>query len=139
MDKILELLMSTNGIILLGIIWYLVQYFLGVKNGSKEKTEKWLMSQFVAGIAEQEANKDNINLPKGKDKNKTAINNILRENVIDSVMRVAKSKDKKKSLKKIGIELSRKAAGIAIDRIIKGSKMGIVLKLRDLPFLKKLL
>jgi len=137
MGKILEVLMSTNGIILLGIIWYLVQYFLKVKSGSKEKLEKWLMSQFVGGIAEAEVNKKMI---KERDKKEDDyVNEYLRNNVIDGVLKVATATDKKKSLKKIGIELSRKAAGMAIDRIIKSSKMGIKLKLRDLPFLRKLL
>jgi len=138
METTLNFLMSTNGLILIGILWYLVQHFLGVKSRNKSQLEKWLMSQFIGAIAQQEVEKLGIIMPGTKsesDKNRDR-SDMARTKAIDKVINVALASNKKKALKEIGIELTHKAAGMAIDRIIKTSKMGIKLKIRDLPFLK---
>lgn len=139
METILNFLMSTNGLIIIGILWYLVQHFLGVKSKNKSKLEKWLMSQIVGSIAEQETRRSTVAVPVAEKEPRKVINKMLRESAISNIMTVVSATNKKAALKKIGIDLTYKAAGMAIDRIIKSSKMGIKLKLRDLPFLKKLL
>jgi len=139
MEQILKFLMSTNGPIIIGIIFYLIQHFLGIKKGNKEALEKWLMSQIVGSIAAQEIVKKGLNTDGVPEKEKKNwVNNKVRINVIENIMNIAGAKDKKKALKKIGINLTHQFAGKIVDRVIASSKMGIKLKIRDLPFLKKL-
>ncbi len=138
MEKLLEFLMSTNGILIIGIIWYLVKHFLGIEKTNKTKLEKWLMSTIIGAIAQQEVDKLGIAMPEINSVSDTKRNqgDIARGNAVNKIMSVVSATNKKDALKKIGIDITHEVAGIAIDRIIKSSKMGIKLKLRDLPFLK---